>query len=1129
MKKAGGSFELTATDLVGYLNCRHLSELDRAVAEERLTKPKLFDPLLEVLSERGFRHEQNYIEHLKHAGLDVVRIDGIDVGDGAVCETFAEMKKGAPVIAQGALAHHGWGGRADILRRVEIPSAIGEWSYEAIDTKLSRETKAGAVLQLCLYSDLLTQTQGAAPEHMHVVAPWSDFKPRTYRFADYAAYFREVKRGLGVALAEQETEETYPDPKTHCDVCRWRGECDKRRRADDHLCLVAGISKIQINELKQRGITTMKALAGLMLPLNWKPDRGSIDAYSRVCEQARLQVEARETGDRKLLVLPVEPGFGLTRLPEPSPGDIFFDLEGDPFVGEHGLEYLFGYQFNDVHGHPVYRGDWAFTRADEKRAFENFVDFVLARWQIYPGLHIYHYAPYEPAAMKRLMGRYATRQEEIDRFLRAGLFVDLFQVVRHAVRASVESYSIKQLEPFYGFERKTALAEANVALANLQANLELDDSPSIVEETKATVLAYNKDDCATAAALRDWLETLRAQVIDSGTEVPRPVPGDGAPNEKITRWLIRINALIEKLTAGVPDDPLERTREQQARWILANILDFHRREEKAVWWELFRLADLSAEDLLDEPAGLSGLTFVQAVGGTEKAPVHRYSFPPQETELRGGEELHNLGGEKLGTIEAISLDRRTVDIKKRKDSASIHPIAVFAHKHVKAQVKKDALVRIGDYVAQNGLGGDGSYQAPRDLLLREMPRVGGQPLRCRGETTVEAAVRLCDHLAGGILPIQGPPGAGKTFTGAQMICELVRRGKTVGVTATSHKVIRNLIDAAIEAADKQGVDLQCCHKSDEWEEPRHCLSFARKNEDLFAALGHGVSVGGGTGWLWSRPDAFECVDVLFVDEAAQMSLADVLAVSHAAKTVVLIGDPQQLEQPMQGSHPDGTDVSALDNILAGEQTIPPDKGLFLEETWRLHPDICAYTSELFYAGKLRSRAGIERQTIKSSGPLSGSGLRCLAVAHSGNQNCSPEEAQAIATLVNAIMDSRSTWIDGDGQEKVITFEDIVIITPYNAQVFEIQQRLPSARVGTVDKFQGQQAAIAIYSMATSSHADAPRGMEFLYSLNRLNVATSRAKCISVIVGSPQIAEAECHTPRQIQLVNALCRYLELAA
>ena len=259
-----------------------------------------------------------------------------------------------------------------------------------------------------------------------------------------------------------------------------------------------------------------------------------------------------------------------------------------------------------------------------------------------------------------------------------------------------------------------------------------------------------------------------------------------------------------------------------------------------------------------------------------------------------------------------------------------------------------------------------------------------------------------------------------------------------------------------------------------------------------------------------------------------MSLANVLAVSQAAKTVVLIGDPQQLDQPMQGSHPEGTDVSALDHILGGERTISADKGLFLEETWRLHPAICAYTSELFYDGKLRSKAGLEKQVIKATGPVNGSGLSYLPVAHSGNQNCSPEEAQAVGRS------SRHPRQQGDlgrsrrRRKSPITLDDIVIITPYNAQVFEIQQCLPGARVGTVDKFQGQEAPIAIYSTATSSHADAPRGMEFLYSLNRLNVATSRAKCISIIVGSPQIFEAECRTPRQIQLANAFCRYLEMA-
>ena len=251
---------------------------------------------------------------------------------------------------------------------------------------------------------------------------------------------------------------------------------------------------------------------------------------------------------------------------------------------------------------------------------------------------------------------------------------------------------------------------------------------------------------APPRVLRDWLETLRAQLVADGADVPRPQGGDGAPNEKITDWLIKINALIGRLTADVPADPEERSAEQQGRWILANVLDWHRREEKAVWWELFRLSDLSAEDLLDEQAGLSGLTFVGDAGGTAVAPIHRYKFPPQETELRGGEELRCVGGAKLGVVEAISFDDRTVDIKKRKDSAAIHPKAVFGHEYVDAQEMKNSLVRLGEHVADNGLTGDGPYQAARDLLLREIPRTGGQPLLLDGETATEAAVRLCGHL-----------------------------------------------------------------------------------------------------------------------------------------------------------------------------------------------------------------------------------------------------------------------------------------------------------------------------------------------------------------------------------------------
>jgi uncharacterized protein len=295
------------------------------------------------------------------------------------------------------------------------------------------------------------------------------------------------------------------------------------------------------------------------------------------------------------------------------------------------------------------------------------------------------------------------------------------------------------------------------------------------------------------------------------------------------------------------------------------------------------------------------------------------------------------------------------------------------------------------------------------------------------------------------------------------------------------------------------------------------LEFTTDNARLLNAIRGGAHVAGGTAWLWARPDAAEAVDVLFIDEAAQMSLANVLAVSQGAKSIVLLGDPRQLEQPMQGSHPEGTGVSALDHILGDHATIPEDRGLFLAETWRLHPSICAFTSEMFYESRLHPRAGLDRQTVRSMGPVQGSGLRYLPIAHQGNQSSSPEEAEAIKALVETIMSSGSTWIDRHGVEQPISLDDILIIAPYNAQVFELQDRMAGARMGTVDKFQGQEAPIVIYSMTTSSHADAPRGMEFLYSANRLNVATSRAKCICVLVAAPAVFEAECRTPDQMRL------------
>ena len=1123
MLKLHDGLQLSASDLVNRLNCRHLTGLDLSVANGALPKPKVWDPVLAILAERGSTHERNYVEHLRLAGHQVTEIPGKGVDAASVRKTLEAMHSGSEIITQGALLTGNWSGRVDVLRRVASRSALGDWSYEAIDTKLARETRGGTILQLCLYTDLVAQAQSCAPVQMHVVAPWSNFEPQSFRMSAYAAYFRKIKNGLERALASTTNELTYPDPKEHCHVCRWRIDCDTRRRVDDHLSLVAGITKVQIAELNRHQVMTTGALAELPLPLSWKPERGATNSYARIREQARLQVESRATAKPKFEALPVAAGLGLTRLPEPSAGDVFLDLEGDPFVGESGLEFLFGYLLAG----DDYRGEWAFTREDEKRVFEHFVDLIMQRWASHPDLHIYHFSPYEPSALKRLMGRYASREEEIDRMLRGGLFVDLYQVVRQGIRAGVESYSIKELERLFDFERQVPLADASKNIMALQACLEIPDAGAPTQEMKDTVVGYNRDDCVANRALRDWLERVRAELIASGQDIPRPPTPDPEPTQARSEWQLRVDELVGRLTNDVPADPRERSPEQRARWLLAHLLDWHRREEKSAWWEFFRLSGLSPEDLQQERAGLSGLEFVSSVGGTARAPVHRYRFPLQDSEIREDEPLHLPGGEKFGKVEAISYETRCVDIKKRTDTAALHTDAVFTHNVVNSGVLAEALMRIGKYVADKGLSGEGRFQAARDLLLGEPPRLDGASIQLPGETTLDAALRIAPKVRG-VLAIQGPPGAGKTHTGARMICALVKSGLKVGITANSHKVIRNLLDEVVTAAGEIALDVRCVQKPAEPEPDQPHIKFAKTNDEVFRAMRMSSQVAAGTPWLWASAEAHGCVDVLFVDEAAQMSLANVLAVSQAADTVVLLGDPQQLDQPTQGSHPEGVNVSALDHVLGGHKTITRDRGLFLEKTWRLHPQICQFTSELFYENRLLPLEGLEAQQVRSRGRVQGVGLRYLPVPHEGNQSSSPEEAAVIQEVVMDILGSGTTWIDRKGHEQPIQLADILIIAPYNAQVSELQQRIRGARVGTVDKFQGQEAPIVIYSMTTSTHADAPRGMNFLYSLKRLNVAISRARCISILVCSPALFEADCRTPEQMEMANAFCRYLELA-
>lgn len=1129
MKLESTGLRLSATDLAQHLGCPHLTQLDRAAAEGRLDAPVRTDPVLEMLKQRGIDHETAYAEHLVGQGLTVAEVGR----DGSVDRVVELMRAGTDVILQAPLADGRFAGIADFLRKVSRPSELGEFSYEVIDTKLALETRAGTILQLCMYTEAVGKIQGLAPEFMHVVKPGEGFEQESFRTADMGAYYRLIKARLEAVATAPPDDGTYPVPVSQCHVCRWWNNCDARRRDDDHLSLVAGMSTLHAAEFARQGVTTLTQLGEASEPLKEKPTRGSADGFARLHAQARIQLEGRRAEEHRYQLLDLEDERGLLRLPEPNPGDIFFDIEAARFYEGGGLEYLLGWCQVDDKGQLVYHRRWGHTRVQEKRAFEEFVDVVMANWRSHPGMHVYHFAPYEPSALKRLMGRHGCRGEDVDRLLRGKRLIDLHAVAKQGLRASVEQYSLKDLERLAGFERAVDLREASRARRRIEALLDLGDVDGVAEADREVVEGYNREDCEATAVLRDWLEGRRKEWLDKGVAVPRPELLDGEASEGVNEMRAEVQAVYDALTADLPEDRETWTDAQRATWLLAEMLEYHRREMNCAHWEFFRLHDLDYSDLVGERKAITALSFVGQEGGTASCPVHRYRYPDQETVIDAGDKLYEAGEREkdLGEVVAVDPAACTIDIKKRKRTVDIHPSSVLVDDRVTPWEKANSLLAFARSVAGSGIDGDGPFRAGRDLLMGLPPRIDGhdgRPLRHEGERILDAAIRVVGSLSSGCLPLQGPPGTGKTYTGARMIADLARQGKRIGVTAVSHKVIRNLLDEVHVASMEGGAPVLLAHKIGSKAKPVvGDVLEVKKNDDALTALGE-PRVVGGTAWLWSADAAAEALDYLFVDEAGQMALADVLAVSRAAKNIVLLGDPQQLEQPQQGAHPEGTEVAALVHVLGGSKTIPEERGLFLDTTWRLHPSICEFTSELYYEGRLHTRAGNERQVLAGPTEFAGSGLFVAPVDHEGNQSNSPEEVEEVQRIAGDLLQEGVTWTDRDGVVRQLTTDDILIVAPYNAQIAALRRALPGHRIGTVDKFQGQEAPVVIYSMASSSPEDAPRGMGFLYNPNRLNVATSRARAACILVASSRLFEPECRSPQQMRWANGLCLYRELA-
>ncbi len=1141
-----GTLVVAATDLVGFLECDHLVSLEQARIRGEIRKPYRTDPELDLLRTKGYEHETRYRERLVADGRIVVDIPERDLQSieglrAAADETADLIRSGADVIFQATFFDGRWRGNADFLLRVERPSPLGSWSYDIADTKLARHVKTSAILQLCVYADLLTQVQGVPPERVVVVT--GDGREHDHRLADYAAYYRRAKERFTTRIfGDEPAPVTYPDPVEHCRVCNWWTVCVDRRRADDHLSLVAGMSRQATERLTSDGLPTVEALADA------QPERRVPEiqprTYRRLHDQARLQLRGRREDELVYELIPPDPelpGRGLAALPEPSPFDVFLDIEADPWAADGGLEYLLGIVTIDG-DNPAYHPLWGHDRSGEKAAFEALVDIVMERLQRDPTMHLYHYGGYESGALKRLMSRHASREDEVDELLRGAVLVDLYEVVRHAIRASVESYSIKQIEKFYMPAREGPVTRAGFSVVQYENWLESADSRLLDE-----LAAYNRDDCLSTYLLRGWLEERRvdaAPIFPDGM-VPRPEPQAGGPTEDLAAKQAETAERVRLLREGVPDDTGSRTTEQQGRWILAGLLDWHRRESKPQWWDWFRLRQASMEDLIADRDALGGLRYEGVVREEGKSIVHRYRFEPgQDTKIDIGDKwlvIHpDLAAEEkppsAGTCVAIDIGAGYVDLKRGKAGNAAHPTALIPGQPFGPEPMRSTLGAIADQVIGHGIDGPGSYRAVRELILRTPVRlrggIPGDPLVRRGEEPVVAARNLALALDETVLPIQGPPGTGKTWTGARMIVELVRGGRRVGVTAQAHRVIGNMLAAIRAAAAEEGVDIRILQRIDDLSEAAEGVDIATKSEVVEDRLRAGtVDVVAGTMWVFARLTMAELIDVLFVDEAGQLSLASVVSMGGAAGSIVLLGDPNQLPQVSQAIHPEGAERSALEHVLGPDRTLPAERGIFLPTTFRMHPDVNAYISEVFYEDRLLPDPSTARQAIGPGSEPTGTGIRFWPVIHVGNGARSIEEADAVARMIDGLIGR--PWTDQAGADKLLLGDDIIVVAPYNAQVAAIDRAVrertqAGIRVGTVDQFQGQEGAVAIYSMATSSADDAPRDITFLYSGNRLNVAVSRARAIAVIVASPALLDAAARTPNQMRLVSALCRFFELA-
>lgn len=1114
----GDSIVYSASDLAAAARCEYalLREFDAKLGWGPAVSVE--DELLARTATLGDEHEHRELDRLREQFPDGVAVIGRPAYTlagltAAAAATRRAIADRAPVVYQAAMFDGRFVGFADFLVR------DGE-RYRLVDTKLARSPKVTALLQLAAYADALTSMGVSVADEAELRL--GDGSVMRYRVGDLIPVFRSQRALLQRLLDEHYvggTAVSWDDVAVR--ACFRCALCTEQVRATDDLLMVAGMRISQRNTIIDAGITTVAQLAEHRGPV---PGLAT-SARDKLIAQARLQVLQRDTGSPQFEIVDPQP---LALLPEPDPGDLFFDFEGDPLWTadghDWGLEYLFGVLDADAKFQPL----WAHNRADERKALIDFLRLVAKRRKRHPNMHIYHYAPYEKTALLRLAGRYGIGEDQVDELLRCGVLVDLYPLVRKSIRVGAESFSLKALEPLY---MGTQLRDGDVTTAadsitsyakycELRAAGHIDDAHTVLKDIED----YNHYDCRSTRELRNWL-LVRAWESGVTPVGAQPVP-DGNTVDDHDQLATRLAAFAGDAAVG------QRTPDQVAVALVSAARGYHRREDKPFWWAHFDRLNFPIDEWADNtdvfvaettsvsvdwhtpPRARKPQRRVTLHGGLARGDLMTEVFalydPPAPPSMCDNPDRRAAGRATVVEVDDPAVPAEVVIVERvGSDGNTFHqlPFALTPGPPIATTALRESIESTAAAVAA------GLPQLPRtaisDVLLRRAPRTRSRaalPRSCDAIADITTAVLDLDS---SYLAVHGPPGTGKTYTAAHVIARLVTEHNwRVGVVAQSHATVENLLTAVVDA----GLDSDRVAKKKYDQRAARWQQIDSSEYGAFISASPGCVIGG-TAWDFANATRVTpgSLDLLVIDEAGQFCLANTIAVAPAAANLLLLGDPQQLPQVSQGTHPEPVDTSALDWLVDGQRTLPDARGYFLDRSYRMHPAVCAAVSELAYEGRLHSHD--ERTAARRLDGFQ-PGVRTLSVGHQGNSIESPEEADAIVDQIRRLLGSY--WTDEYGT-RPLSASDVLVLAPYNAQVSLIRRRLTAARldavrVGTVDKFQGGQAPVVFISMTASSIEEVPRGIAFLLNRNRLNVAVSRAQYAAIIVRSELLTEYLPTTP-----------------